>query len=80
MEQFADGSKGDIVVNYFQRLFTSSQPCNAADLLDGMAPRVTPTMNIALTKEVTNEEIKQAVFSIRSSSAPGADGMTGLFF
>ncbi|KAG7586642.1 Reverse transcriptase zinc-binding domain [Arabidopsis thaliana x Arabidopsis arenosa] len=80
VEQFADGSKGNIAVDYFQKMFTSSQPCDATTLLDGMSPRVTPAMNTALTKPVTNEEIRQAVFAIRSSSAPGADGMTGLFF
>ncbi|KAG7568115.1 Reverse transcriptase domain [Arabidopsis thaliana x Arabidopsis arenosa] len=80
VEQFADGSKGNIAVGYFQKMFTSSQSCDASALLDGMAPRVTPLMNAALTKPVTNEEIRQAVFAIRSSSAPGADGMTGLFF
>lgn len=80
VEQFSNGSKGNIVVDYFQKLFTSSQPQDASTLLDGMTPRVTQAMNVELTKPITNAEIKQAVFSIKSSSAPGTDGMTGLFF
>jgi len=80
VEQFDDGSKGNIAVAYFQKLFTSSQPNDAADLLAGMNYTVIAEMNATLTKRVTNEEIRQAAFSIKSSSAPGADGMTGLFF
>jgi len=79
VEQFSDGSKGNIAVDYFQKLFSSSQLCDASNLLAGMLPRVTASMNVELTKPVTNEEIRQAVFGIRGSSAPGADGMTGLF-
>ncbi|KAG7582623.1 Zinc knuckle CX2CX4HX4C [Arabidopsis suecica] len=75
VEQFSDGSKGNIAVDYFQQLFTSSQPTDASVLLSGMTPRVTQAMNVELTKPITNEEIKQAVFSIKSSSAPGADAI-----
>lgn len=37
-------------------------------------------MNTALTKPVTNKEVKEAVFSIKSASAPRLDGTTGFFF
>lgn len=33
-----------------------------------------------LTCEVTYAEIRSAVFEIKSSSAPGKDGMSGVFF
>lgn len=37
-------------------------------------------MNIELTKSVSSEEIREAVFGIKNNKFSRADGMTGLFF
>ncbi|CAL1404879.1 unnamed protein product [Linum trigynum] len=37
-------------------------------------------MNLELTKPVTREEVKQAVFSLGPHKSPGPDGFTGVFF
>ncbi|KAL1189749.1 putative mitochondrial protein [Cardamine amara subsp. amara] len=45
-----------------------------------MQPRVTTAMNMELIKQVSEAEIRQTAFGIKSNKTPGADGMTGLFF
>lgn len=37
-------------------------------------------MNRRLVEDVSSSEITEAVFSIKAASAPGADGMSALFF
>ncbi|KAG7572529.1 hypothetical protein ISN44_As09g008890 [Arabidopsis suecica] len=80
LEQFSEGSKGEIAVDYFRKMFSSSTPSLIPEALDGMLPRVTDSMNQELTKPVTSEEIKKAVFNIRGDSTPGADGMSAHFY
>lgn len=41
--------------------------------------RVTRRMNEDSTREVSREEIRKDVFAIKPSSAPGAEGITGVF-
>ncbi|KAL1190943.1 hypothetical protein V5N11_020916 [Cardamine amara subsp. amara] len=79
-EQISEGSKGEIAVDYFRKLFTSSKPVHATELLTDMVPRVTENMNRELTKPVSRDEIRKAAFGIQSNKTPGADGMTGQFF
>lgn len=45
-----------------------------------MRLRVSDAMNQGLIGEVTNEEIKSVVFSIKASGSPGPDGMLDIFF
>lgn len=62
-------------------MFTSSNPQNIDELLIGIDSRVSEDMNRELIKPVNAVEIKQAIFSIkRKEKAPGANGMTGVFF
>lgn len=76
----AEASKGQVAVDYFSKLFKTSNPSNLSDFFEGFNPRVTSQMNEELTKVVSREEVRRAAFAIKPGSAPGADGMSGLFF
>lgn len=78
--QRSEASKGQVAVQYFKDLFKSSNSEDYRLLLRDLNPRVTERMNHLITKYVSPEDVKEVVFSIKSDSAPGADGMSGFFF
>ena len=79
-ENFSEGAKGNIAVEYFRELFSSSNPFDLDFLFRGFKGRVSDVMNASLTRPVSPEEIKCAAFSVKGSSAPGEDGLTGIFY
>ena len=58
----------------------SSNPSDMEPLFEGFQAKVTPSMNEMLTKPVSTDEIRVAAFGVKGSSAPGEDGLTGLFY
>ncbi|XP_027127794.2 uncharacterized protein [Coffea arabica] len=65
---------------YFKDLFTSGGKDEMTEILEGIPHYITQEMNDKLTKEVMEEEIHDALFSMNPEKAPGQDGMTPLFF
>lgn len=77
--QRSEASKGQIAINYFSNLFKSSNSVDYFDLLKDCPVRVSSSMNLLLTRKFTSEEVREAVFSIKPDSAPGADGISGFY-
>ncbi|XP_028765313.1 uncharacterized protein LOC114723286 [Neltuma alba] len=64
---------------YFE-LFASEDTRDMEEALQFVQKIVSEDENAMLTRHVTVEEIKGAVFQLNGSKAPGPDGYSGLFF
>lgn len=74
--QRAEALKGEVAAAYFTKLFTSSNPDNFQEIIHDFQPKVSEEMNQQLIRQVTKEEIKDSVFSVKASKTLGVDGMT----
>ncbi|XP_010495244.1 PREDICTED: uncharacterized protein LOC104772312 [Camelina sativa] len=81
-EHCGDSQIGKVAESYFTKLFKSelSPQNNHYHVFRDFKQRVTPAINQDLTKPVTEEEIKYAVFDNGATKAPGPDGFTGAFY
>lgn len=79
-EQFSEAAKAEVANEYFKSLFSSTSNADFSRIFQGFSSRVSTGMNELLTREVSKEEVRDSVFSIKPGSAPGPDGMTGIFF
>ncbi|KAM6571204.1 hypothetical protein CsatA_015284 [Cannabis sativa] len=71
-----------IIESYYTFLFMSSYPSEAEieAVLSVVQCRVTPEMNNSFLLPFTENEVKEAVFSMPSDKSPGEDGMNGMFY
>lgn len=74
----AHQDKAQLLYDYYSKLFTTLQPRSGSinwDLLDIRAHNLQQ-----LDNQLTEEEVKRAVFEAPSEKAPGPDGFIGLFY
>ena len=71
---------GSIAVDYFSNLLHSCQPSQIESIADCLDTQVTQEENMLLMAPVTDEEIREAVFQIPHTIAPGPDGFSGIFY
>ena len=69
-----------VAVDYFEGLFTTTDPTEFDSFLDEIVPSISPQMNQILLRRATEEEVRQALFMMHPEKASGPDGMTALFF
>ena len=65
----------EVVVAYYNELFTTSQPTEFSEMIQAVQPKVTSLMNQALTRDFTGAEVKLALKQMYPLKAPGPDGM-----
>ncbi|GJS10956.1 protein LAZ1 [Tanacetum coccineum] len=70
----------DVFVVHYEQFLGSDVECTKLNV-DGLFSKIVP-MSIAanMVRNVTNEEIKSAMFDIGDEKAPGPDGFTSVFF
>ena len=71
---------GDIFVDFYNRLFISSNPTELERVLAGVQPVVDDFMNEALLQPSVREEVEVAIKQMAPLKASGLDGMPPIFY
>ena len=70
----------DIFVDFYARLFTSSNPIELEKVLAGVQSVVDDFTNVALTKPYVHEEVDIDIRQMAPLKTPGLDGMPPIFY
>ena len=70
----------NIVVDYYQSLFSSSSPSELEKILEKVQPLVTEPINLTLLKDFSREEVESALKQMEPITAPGPNGRPLIFY
>ncbi|KAK3183242.1 hypothetical protein Dsin_030528 [Dipteronia sinensis] len=73
-------STKDIVISYFQKLFSTQTTLENYNSLPHMFPCLEEDVQLNLTREVSEDEVRFGLFGIGGLKAPGPDGFPAIFF
>lgn len=71
---------GTMTTDLYKHLYTTEGTTNMAEVLNHVPMKVTPEMNSKLTASYTEVEVKEALFQMFPTKAPGPDGFPAHFF
>ena len=78
--QSEDEVVSPLFVDFYTRLFTSSNGHDIDRILEGVNKVVSDSMNFELLKPYNKEEVDVAIKQIAPLKAPGSDGMPPIFY
>ena len=78
MEEVEDIAR--VAVDYFDNLFYARSCNQMEECLNIVSAKVTTDMQDLLSRDFIANEIKEAVFQIGPTKAPGPDDMNALFY
>nr|GEV49463.1 hypothetical protein [Tanacetum cinerariifolium] len=70
----------DVFVSYYEQFLGLSTDCNILNEEGLLSNKVSVDIASNMMRDVTNDEIKAAMFDIGDDRAPGSDGYTSVFF
>ena len=71
---------GGMLVQYFSKIFTLSNPTHLDPMLEGVLPVVTNEINEGLNRPFEPSEVQGALKQMKAGTAPGPDGPPPLFY
>lgn len=77
---FGENNVVNVIINYYQSLFTTSNPCEIEYVLQYVPQMVTNEMNTMLLAEFTKAKVDIALQQMAPLKAPSPDGMPPIFY
>jgi len=75
-----DQEMGRITTSFYRNLYNSEGVSNMSEVLDTVPVKVTAAMNDQLIAPFEEREVKEALFQMFPTKAPGPDGFPAHFF